>query len=71
VVSSCRSDQITQSSIKLNLLSFREYNIPKLYFIRDFRNAKKLHLISGNELKSVVISGKLELNIISTKVDKN
>lgn len=45
--------------------------MPKLYFMRDFRKAKKLDLISGNELKSVVMSGKLELNIISTRVDKN
>lgn len=45
--------------------------MPKLYFMRDLRKAKKLDLISGNELKSVVMRGKLELNIISTRVDKN
>lgn len=43
----------------------------KLYLISAFKKAKKFYLISGKELKSVVIKGKLELNIISTKVDKN
>jgi hypothetical protein len=43
----------------------------KLYFIRAFKKAKKFYLIYGNELKSVVIKGKLDLKIISTSVDKN
>jgi hypothetical protein len=42
-----------------------------LYFINALRKAKKFDLIYGNELKSVVIRGKLELNIIYTSVDRN
>lgn len=71
VLNSCLSDQITQSRIRLNLFSSREYSMVKLYFINDFRKAKKLERISGKELKSVVMRGKLELNIIYTRVERN
>lgn len=57
--------------MRLNLTASRENNMLKLYLIRAFKNAKKLDLIYGNELKSVVIKGMLDLNIISTNVDKN
>jgi hypothetical protein len=43
----------------------------KLYFTKAFKNAKKFARISGKELKSVVIKGKLLENIISTNFDKN
>lgn len=71
MLSSCLSDQITQSKMRLNLTASSENNMLKLYLIRAFKNAKKLDLIYGNELKSVVIKGMLDLNIISTNVDKN
>lgn len=44
---------------------FRENSSPKLNLINAFRKAKKLALISGKELKSLVIKGKLEENTIS------
>lgn len=56
--------------MRLKLFSSREYNIAKLNLIKAFKKAKKLALISGKELKSVVIRGKLELKIIPTRVDK-
>lgn len=43
----------------------------KLYLISALRKAKKFERIYGKELKSVVISGRLEPNIISIKVDRN
>ena len=70
VLSSCLSDHITQSSIRLKLFSSSEYNIAKLNFIKAFKKAKKFALISGKELKSVVIRGKLEPKIMPTRVDK-
>jgi uncharacterized UBP type Zn finger protein len=39
--------------------------------IKAFKNAKKLALISGKELKSVVIRGRLLENIIYKSFDKN
>lgn len=57
--------------MRLNLTASSENNMLKLYLIRAFKNVKKLDLIYGNELKSVVIKGMLDLNIISTNVDKN
>lgn len=71
VLSSWRKDQTTQSRIRLNLFSSKEYNITKLYLMRAFKKAKKFDLISGKELKSVVIRGRLDLNIISTRVERN
>lgn len=38
--------------------------------MRAFKKAKKFDLISGKELKSVVMRGKLEPNIMPTRVDK-
>jgi len=51
--------------------SSNEYKRPKLNLIKDFKNAKKFALISGNELKSVVINGRLLAKIMSNNVDKN
>ena len=42
-----------------------------MYFTRAFRKAKKLALISGKLLKSLVIKGKLEVKIISNKCVRN
>ncbi len=42
----------------------------KLYLMIAFKNAKKFDLISGKELKSVVMRGRLDLKIISTRVDR-
>jgi hypothetical protein len=70
VLNSCLNDQTTQSKIVLKCASSREYNSPKLYFIRAFRNAKKLALIYGNELKSVVMRGRLLAKIMSRRFDR-
>lgn len=60
-----------QSKIVLKNYSCSENSGPKLNLTSDLRNPKKLALISGKELKSLVISGSEEVKIISMSLLKN
>ena len=51
--------------------SWSENRGPKLYLTSALRKEKKLALISGKELKSLVMSGREEVKIISMSLLRN
>jgi hypothetical protein len=60
-----------QSRMVFRYCSWSENRGTKLNFTKAFKNPKKFALIYGNELKSLVISGKEDVNIISISLVKN
>jgi hypothetical protein len=71
VLSSCLKDQIIQSKMVLKNYSCKENKGGKLNLTNAFKNPKKLLLIYGKLLKSDVIRGSDEVNIISINLLKN
>lgn len=61
---------MTQSKIVLKYYYFKLNKLTKLNLTSDLRKAKKLALIYGKLLKSLVIKGRLEVNIIYSNLVK-